>query len=166
LKIKNIKQFKVILFVRDPRDILISDYFSLKYSHNVINQKFIDQKREAKKLDLDQFVLKNAENYKKLFNEYKKLFSGDDFTLIKYSTMIKQPKKFKNILIKIFKLNKSKKEINSFFDEELKQNFKQKINFHSHRKLGTVNLYKKFLKPETIFKLNKIFKSIILKYSF
>lgn len=166
LQIKHIRKFKVILFIRDPRDILVSDYFSLKYSHNVINEKFINQKIRAKKLNLDQFVLKNAENYKKLFNQYVSLFPLDDFTLIKYNIMINDPKKFQSTLTNIFKLDKSKKEVKNFFKAELKQNLNKKINYYSHRKIGTINLYKKFLKQSTIVKLNKVLKPVLLKYKF
>ena len=53
------------------------------------------------------------------------------------------------MLIRIFKLDKPKKEIDFFLIKNFKQNFKRKINFHSHRKLGTVNLYKRnFLNKE------------------
>ncbi len=165
IKLKSLEKFKIILFVRDPRDILISDYFSKKYSHNIINKKFLNQKKEAKKLDLDTYVLKNAKIYLRIFNQYISLFTLSDFTLIKYNTMINNPKRFQSLLVEIFDLDQSKKEIKNFFKKELKQDFK-KNNYSSHRKTGTINIYKKFLKQKTILKLNKIYKPILLKYKF
>ena len=109
-----LKQFKHygvknFLFLTGYKSEKISDYFSKKYSHNIINKKFLNQKKEAKKLDLDTYVLKNAKIYLRIFNQYISLFTLSDFTLIKYNTMINNPKRFQSLLAEIFDLDQSKK---------------------------------------------------------
>ena len=48
LNIPKIYEYKIVLFLRDPRDVLVSDYYSIKYSHNVINKDLSLEKKLLK----------------------------------------------------------------------------------------------------------------------
>jgi hypothetical protein len=72
----DLNQTKKILLVRDPRDMLVSLYFSIKISHDIPNAKtdFTDQMRkrreDARNQDIETFVKLNSEKVLVRYKEY------------------------------------------------------------------------------------------------
>ena len=48
--------YRVVAVVRDPRDIIVSFFYSLAYAHTPSSQEFIDHAREAKENGIEWFV--------------------------------------------------------------------------------------------------------------
>ena len=61
--IPSLEKYKVILVTRDPRDILVSDYYSIAYSHSVPSKtgnkydKFMSKRNKAREYTIDDFVI-------------------------------------------------------------------------------------------------------------
>ena len=69
LKISNLKKVKTIFWIRDPRDILVSLYFSFGFSHTLspnsaIQVHQLERREKIQKMDLDTYVLHEAPNLK------------------------------------------------------------------------------------------------------
>ncbi len=62
-----------IILVRDPRDMLVSMYYSVAKSHVVPskNVKFLKRRQEAASISVDEFALKKAGDYLKNFRKYQ-----------------------------------------------------------------------------------------------
>ncbi len=68
--IPNLKEYRVLLHLRDPRDVLTSLYYSTAYSHAVISPKLVRRRKEARQMDVDAFVLLETQEYLPIYQEY------------------------------------------------------------------------------------------------
>ena len=90
----NYQDYTVLFFLRDPRDVLVSNYFSMKYSHGEPRNKerrknFLEVRRGLDEIDIDSFVLRQAAFYKKKYEDYlmsMKRFDG--YVLLRYEDMV------------------------------------------------------------------------------
>lgn len=68
---------KKLLLVRDPRDMLVSLYFSIKYSHSIpksqgsASRGLQSQREYAAEVDIDEFVIERAPYYRGLFAQFR-----------------------------------------------------------------------------------------------
>jgi len=93
--IPNFDQYCALLVIRDPRDILVSKYFSRKYSHPEPGSKggkrdqFLEWRKHAQHSDIDSYVLDQKSLIKGLLDEYRlHLLTPSPSTLIlKYEDM-------------------------------------------------------------------------------
>lgn len=64
--IDNLAAYKILLMVRNPRDILVSSYFSAAFSHPLPGEKsdkraaFLERREHAKSIGIDAFTLEEA----------------------------------------------------------------------------------------------------------
>ncbi|MGO9740425.1 MAG: sulfotransferase domain-containing protein [Roseiarcus sp.] len=80
-----LKQFdlsgnKKILLVRDPRDMLVSYYFSMAKSHGipdtgVIRESMLSERKSANTSNIDEYCLGKVKNFKSEFASYRHLTS-------------------------------------------------------------------------------------------
>ena len=54
---------RYIFVVRDPRDLVVSDYFSIRYSHSLINQWMIEKRKLLNKLSLEEGITERINNF-------------------------------------------------------------------------------------------------------
>ena len=77
---------KTVLLVRDPRDILVSLYFSVKHSHALKNESIMRANSDANIMSIDEFVIERAQSIlgiyqayeANLINEVSKLYRYED----------------------------------------------------------------------------------------
>lgn len=89
-----VKPMKKIILVRDPRDVVVSYYFSMRYSHSVPKQgeardALLNVRSETSNVSLDDSVLGNKFEY--LFENMKKithLINTENVILYKYEDII------------------------------------------------------------------------------
>lgn len=163
----DLSKFKKILLVRDPRDILVSLYFSVLKSHMVTvgeEGKRLLQEREAiAKIDIDEYVIQNAQCFVDRFYAYRRL-EDDRLLLCRYEDIV-------------FKKNQWIQDILRFLELELDEQNIQKIaqsydvfptqeNPVAHTRKVTPGDYRHKLKPSTIATLNQQFNEILNHYGY
>jgi hypothetical protein len=84
-----------VLLVRDPRDALVSEYFSNAYSHNLpkeeaARERFLQMRRDALEATVDAYVRKQAPFMAKTLMEYVPLMSDPLTKLYRYEDIITQ----------------------------------------------------------------------------
>lgn len=84
---------KNILLIRDPRDMLVSHYFSLKYSHTVPKLEnnehpLIKQRTAIQNTDIDKVALNMAQNTRKHFEMYIKHLPVDTTRVYRYEDIV------------------------------------------------------------------------------
>jgi hypothetical protein len=167
LKIPDIKKYDIILFLRDPRDVLVSDYFSMKFSHNIINKELILEKKQTHNKDINEFALWKANYYKKKYKSYLPLLELENVEYIRYNDFIENKQKVKNKLLKIFEIKNFTKELKELLNEkDILPPKENKIDLYRHKKMGQLNIFKSYLSDETIKYLNDEFREIIEKLNF
>jgi hypothetical protein len=93
---------KVFMF-RDPRDALVSQFFSDAYSHSLPSAKtevgnqgkeaFLAKRKEALETDIDTYVLEKANSMQKTLMEFEGLLADPTCLLLRYEEYIFQKKR-------------------------------------------------------------------------
>jgi hypothetical protein len=84
---------KVLLMVRDPRDIMVSQYFSSAYSHEVPvdarrRQRFLRSRAEIQEMSVDEYVLSRVDRMNDRFEEYIKMVEQSNGSILAYEEMV------------------------------------------------------------------------------
>ena len=72
ISIDNIQNYCILLMLRDPRDVLVSNYYSLAYSHTLPknqkrSQSFLEKRKKVQSMTIDEFVLSRANRFYKVY---------------------------------------------------------------------------------------------------
>lgn len=91
--INQIDSYRVLLLVRDPRDVLTSEYFSTAFSHPLpgspLKRKLLLERRAiAKSVGIDHYVQLRAEALLRTYRSYKSLLTMDNVLVTNYEGMI------------------------------------------------------------------------------
>lgn len=161
----NLDQYKVILILRDPRDVLTSSYFSTLYNHPLTAEDMIKKRKKYAEYTIDEYVLEIAPGIQKKYEAYcKNLLSDQNVLFLKYEEMVGD---FSSWLAKIasyLELKNPEKRI-----EELVEATKfrvKKEDKNSFVRNITPGDHKNKLKPETINHLNILFRNELLKLDY
>ena len=150
------KNLNALFILRDPRDVLVSLYYSVYFSHSLTNIKNIYGRLLCYKTSIDQFILKNNHKIFATYNDYRVL-SKTNFYL-------------SDIFISYDNLFSEKNLISQFIiqDSQIKHNFirMNTNNKFSHLRSGESEQYLTELQRKTIDKLNIEFQSIISYFKF
>jgi hypothetical protein len=86
-----------LLLIRDPRDALVSLYFSNAYSHPIpaasgdhvdVAQQMERQRGAALATNLDDYTIRNARAMKRSMLQYRRVLGNDSTTVLKYEDYI------------------------------------------------------------------------------
>lgn len=154
-----INKLKVLLQVRDPRDCLVSAYFSFRESHRPPKdprklKAFMARREDLKNLDIDQFVLKAVGGFKYRMRVLSSIMSNhDDILVLKYESMTLDTEQWL-------------RDISVFTDQPITPTLRNRIdsmaNFQvaeedqsKHKRQVTPGDHKRKLRPESVRKLSK-----------
>lgn len=145
-------KMKVLLVLRDPRDVLVSHYFSTLYSHPVINPEFFDLKEQAKSMTIDQYVQFIAPQFRKRYEHYRMMISTHQVLFLKYEDLILRPADFEKQLGEYLNIPVKAGEIVRESDFQIDTE-----NPSAHKRQVKAGDHRSKLKPETIQWLNDFF---------
>ncbi len=152
VKLEGLHKYKIILVLRDPRDVLTSYYYSKLYSHIVINRKFKKEREYYKNHTIDEFVLEMLPEIKTRYRQFiKELLPLQNCINLSYELLVTDFKSWLNKLVAFSGLNNQE-----VLDELLAEaNFqvKKEDKFSQVRNI-TPGDYKNKLSSETIKILN------------
>lgn len=162
---------KVFMF-RDPRDTLVSEYFSDAFSHTIPNQEaagegrelFLKKREEAQNADIDQWVLDKVGGIRKTLMSYADALTDPKCLVLRYEEHIFQKRRMIVKILRHFgwsvevaRLNKLLEEIDVVPDTEDKSRFVRKVVPGDH-------IAK--LRPETVRRLNKKLEEVMRRYDY
>lgn len=158
--IPNINNYKVLLVLRDPRDVVTSSYFSTAFNHPVTRKDTLKKREKALKQDIDTFVREQTPFFLEGYREYcKHLVGKENVLFLTYEDMITDFNPWLLKMVKHLNLEVDDSLIGDILNntsftvkKEDKNSFVRNIKAGDH-------LNK--LKPETIQWLNKEFKDVI-----
>jgi len=147
---------KAIFFIRDPRDILVSMYYSFGFSHPESPNPEIREYQRLRRqriqaLDIDAFAMAEAPAVERKFIRIFDLFQEwDDKVMLKYEEMIGDFDRFFTRLHTFMK-------ISAGFRKRMEQLTRpQEVeNVRQHKRLGQPGNFRDKLKPETIAALDQ-----------
>lgn len=161
--IPGLEKMKVIVVLRDPRDVLVSRYFSEKYNHVRLDNRFKKHCETISKLSLDEFVLQFKEDVGAHYEFYQK--NSDKLKnalFINYEEMIADFHGFLDKVNTYVGLGLSEQFLKELASQE---SFSVKSeNFYSHKRSVQARNFEKKLQQETIADLNRYFSEILSHY--
>lgn len=168
-----LEEYKIVLVTRDPRDILISTYYSTVYSHGVPvktgdkHDKFMSARKKARELTIDNYVISESARVYDIFSRYQTLLIDKykNTYVTTYEQMVSDFESWLTELIKYCELEVSREFIQSLLKEHEDKKPK-KENIHKHIRKGQPGDYKQKLQPSTIKYLNEKFEPILTSYHY
>ncbi len=167
LKISKLKKVKTIFWTRDPRDILVSLYYSFGFSHTLspnsaIQEHQLLRRERIQKMDLDTYVLAEAPNLKWKFETmYHMMQQLPNHLFLRYEDMIHD---FDPMFDKLSDYIRLKKSLHHKMFTESRPKQVEEVN--SHKRSGKTEAYLEKLQPETIKQLNEILEPTLTKFGY
>jgi hypothetical protein len=161
-----IEKNPVVLLVRDPRDMLVSLYFSIAKSHVIPTpeSRLAKERAQVLAMDLQDFVIKRAPGYVSQLNRYRHALAHANLLEIRYEDGIYDKKSMLQNIIEHFGI-------------QLKRRLLQRIsanhdiipaqeNEEAHIRQVHPGNFRKKLKPATIKRLNEILAPFLERYEY
>jgi Sulfotransferase domain len=159
------REGKKLLMVRDPRDAIVSEYFSNAYSHSIpqrtqeaapITDLLEKRRREALDTKIDEYVLERARSLLSAYLGYVNELNSASITVVKYEDYIFRKPDLIRLIASDFDMRVDDAQIATIMawadilpEKETPTAFVRRVTPGDHREK---------LRPETIAKLNTIMK--------
>ncbi len=153
-QIDDLHQYRVLLMLRDPRDVLTSAYYSFGYTHTLPiakaeRKKFLDWRSKIASQTLDEFVLSIKDDWVKMYTYYcQNLIEKPNVMVIKFEDMINNFDSWLSSIINFSNLKPDREQIEELVNAAKRKQVKPKD-------------HQKALKPETVEILNTDFREIL-----
>jgi hypothetical protein len=170
-EIPSLEKFKVVLVVRDPRDILVSDYYSIAYSHAIPDgekkEVYLSRREKALATKLDEYVLQSAPKLQSVFERYAiHLFPVcPGVHVARYEDMVENFPEWLDSLVSACGM-----EISKSFRQDLLANHEARRpkgeNIQKHLRKGMPGEHREKLRSETIEQLNQTFNESLTRFNY
>ena len=167
------KKYNIVFSIRDPRDILVSNYYSSAFSHSLPpisgnkRKDFIKMREWVKSVEIDEYVLAESERVYNVFDKYKTelIEKHPNVAVLKYETMVSDYSQWLSQLSA-----KTEMKLSHTLQNELTESFhknrSKKEDINAHTRKGVAGDYLEKLKPETIKTLNNKFQQLLDFYGY
>ncbi len=171
--IPELEKYRVILMIRDPRDVLVSEYYSYAFSHSEpskLGDKYVDFmkiRQKARNVTIDEYVLSECDRVRVNYERYISLLL-DRYAHVHVTKYEEMTSDFEAWLKKI--LEKCEFEISdplleSILNEAGHLKPKQE-DVHQHVRKGMPGDYKEKLDRKTIDCIDTKFSSVLKRFDY
>ncbi|AFZ44900.1 sulfotransferase [Halothece sp. PCC 7418] len=162
--------FKHIFFLRDPRDVLVSAYYSFGFTHawpkNSKARERYRIKREAiQQQTIDDYVISEAKNWLTRYSKYQELLeTSDSYVYLKYDDFQSDTVGFIQTITNYLDISLPSEEIEQLASKASPiQSTKDETK---HKRSGKSKQYLEELKPDTVRALNEKFSDMLCYWNF
>jgi len=165
----NRKNLKHVFFLRDPRDVLVSAYYSFGFSHPLAKNKKsrerqLSNREKIQKVGIDQFTLEFASNIDDRYKRYKYFKENSkSFVYLKYEELKHDPYIFFRRLNQFLEVEIPNHEMELLCE---KANPKHEGNNAGHLRSGKSNQFLNELNPTTRKELGHLFADTLDYWEF
>lgn len=157
LDIPNPSQYRIILHLRDPRDVLTSLFFSHCYSHFGWENRQ-QEREEWIKAGIDKFVLDKAHDYVERYDAYcNNLVGKPNVTFVTYEEMVHSFETWLRKFLAPFSLPASESIIRTLVAQYTHEFTVSSEDMTRHKRKITPGDHREKLRPDTIRVLNRKF---------
>lgn len=162
-----VKDKNVVYLVRDPRDVIISFYYSMGLSHvSSANPQMENDLQETRNrirsLSLDEFALRHAPLVKeKLEILYRLSKESKHSIILRYEDLLENFDDFLHKFSKYISIPKERQQ-----ELFLASRPRDGEDIKAHKRSGKSRQYLEKLKPETVHELNRILKPVLEKFGY
>jgi len=163
---------RTVVLVRDPRDMLVSLYFSEAYSHSppgtgsggALYEHFQKQREKAQAVPVDDYVKSHGAQYARIYGEMHRKIDAVECKIYRYEDIIFQKKKwlvdmaaYLNIPFKERHVEVIAARNDIVPDEEDRTQHVRRVRPGDHQEK---------LRPDTIAELNETFRTVLDRYGY
>ena len=162
-----LRRIKCLLFIRDPRDVLVSFYFSVAATHGVSDVPEIarlqEQRRsEALELGIDAFCVQTAPKILENYSTIRRIQSlGKEKIMLRYEDMIEDFSTF-SANLRTFVPVEDKVMERLFHDSRPLE----RENTSHHKRSGAIGSFHNKLQPQTIEKINHQLQDVLVHFRY
>lgn len=170
--IPEIDQYRTIVMLRDPRDVLVSGYFSYSTSHAIPEstekaKDFQQFRNRIKNLEIDDYVKEMCENTKWRMSQYMALKKATSSScILRYEDMIADFPNWFDALLEHCQWETSDALKSQILSEAQRTRNPRKEDVSNHRRQVTPGDYERKLKPETIEYLNEQLSEALSEFNY
>jgi hypothetical protein len=159
------EHLKPFCVLRDPRDVLVSHYYSLAYAHTVSNMKAARRRREVAAMGLDEFVLtkRYLSEVQERYRAYLGQFTSAEKGFFRYEDMVGEPEVFLEQVLAFLGIAVSAEGIERILASQQFQTAEE--NKTSHRRSGRWGQFREKLGPETLRRLDEELAGLLEPWS-
>lgn len=171
--IQALEDYKVVLCVRDPRDMLVSNYYSMAFSHPIPDKSsskytgFMEKRERARTSSIDHYVLNESIYFNNIFKKYHNLLLKpyENVYVAKYEDMVIDFSSWLDGLLCYCDLQISANLRNTIIanNQKIKPT---KEDLIKHLRKGMPGDYKEKLQDETIQHLNATFSTYLQVFGY
>jgi hypothetical protein len=165
----DLSQYRKIVVVRDPRDILISYFFSMKYSHSVppageTRANVLRQREAATSLSADEYVLSQGVNF--IHNNFRNFIGleGPMTKVFRYEDFVFEKRRWVGDINEWFGLGVSAETVAAI--AACQDIFPEKEHPRAHIRQVTPGNYKKHLAPTTVAAIENRYRKVMEHYGY
>jgi hypothetical protein len=169
--IQDLNEFLTVLIVRDPRDVLTSEYFSMALSHKPPRsgdkiQSFSELRDFARTVAIDQYVIDESDRVGRVYQRYLDLLvTRPNVYITTYEEMIVDFQTWLDSLLDHCELKISPQLKQQLLEEAL-QSRPRKENISQHIRQALPGDYERKLHAKTIAHLNSVFSNILREFNY
>lgn len=154
------KRIKILLVLRDPRDVLTSHYFSTAFNHPLVEKEFLEKRERAQQQTIDEYVLEKLPIFKARYEKYiDNVLGKENVLFIKYEEMVEDFPNWLKKVLSFLELDENQDLMNTIISEtsfevnkEDPKEFKRSVKAGDHLRK---------LQKETIDYLNKDLSNVL-----
>ena len=174
IEIPNRENFVNIFFLRDPRDVLVSGYYSAAYSHTVpkhdqSRSRFIEMRRSFLSSTVDECCLRGVDDWIiPFYSQYEEFCkSSPNSHFFSYDEYQRDPETFiKSLFIKSGLSSFDKRVVRILAAQANPVQKSPEKRTHLHQRSGSSRQFEKSLSEKTINLLNERLSSILTYWGF
>ena len=171
LNFTGLEKYKSIFFLRDPRDVLISSYYSFGYSHpepSSVNLKKIHltKRNHIQNTTIDAYVLDQAKSWiLPMYSEYNRLYlSCQNSLFLSYDLFINDTEKFLVNIFNFLNIEINDSEISEFAKKA--SPIVENVSIQNHKRSGRSRQWEYELSEEVQKKLIVLLDPILKDWDF
>jgi hypothetical protein len=163
--IPGIEDFKLLLHLRDPRDVMVSLYFSVAYSHPLRDKENSVKKRaETQAIDINDFVIEKAPDFAGRYQNYVDNIVGrPNVLLVHYEELVTDFPRWLDRVVDHLDLRHGP-TMKSLLNKHRVSVAREDKNRHVRQ--ITPGDHDRKLRPETIEQLNETFRNVMPKLGY
>jgi hypothetical protein len=164
----DLSSFKKILLIRDPRDMIVSHYFSQKISHDLppgeLGAKLKAIRSSLNRKTIDQYALESAAGVRRKYAQYQQAVFDSNLKLYRYEDVIFSKRKWLASVLEFVGIDMPMEAINRIAD---RQDFRPKVEDPGrHIRRVTPGDHRNKLQQETILELNQVFAEVLERFGY
>jgi hypothetical protein len=171
--ISELEKYKIVLMIRDFRDVLVSEYYSTAHSHIAPDKQgnkydfFVKQRKKAKESSIDEYAVAESDRVYYTLQRYKTslIDKYPNVYVTKYEEMINDFRDWLDKLLFYCDLNVGEEHFSALLEKNGRVRPKYE-DIQKHVRKGKSGEYKEKLKKKTIEYLNAKFSPLLLTFGY